>query len=261
LVLASLSSPSLLGPALLEKARGQGALGAFVIELPNLATVRALAGAGFDFVVIDTEHSVFAFDVVEPLVLCAQSLGMAALVRVWGRDQGLIGKALETGANGVMVPHVDDIERARDVVRETRFPPAGGRGFAPLLRYDALQQSKARIGEATVVIVQIEGLEGLAAAREIAAIDGIDGIFIGTHDLALSLGVGPEDPKVLEAAAALGGSLPPRCVRGVYIDRVEKSAEWAGGGYRMQCVSFDGRMLANAARQIATDYFTTGAAR
>lgn len=241
-----------LGQALLEKARGAGALGTFVIELPVLATIRALAGAGFDFVVLDTEHSTFAFDTVEPLVQCAQALGIAALVRVWGRDAGLIGKALETGANGVLVPHVDDLERAREVVNETRFPPTGQRSFSPLLRYDALTQSKARIGRATVVIVQIEGKRGLSAARDIATLDGIDGIFIGTHDLSLSLGVAPDDPLVFDSAAALFADLPSESVCGVYLDNVEMTAQWSSAGYRLQCLSFDGRMLANAAEQLVT---------
>jgi 2-keto-3-deoxy-L-rhamnonate aldolase RhmA len=249
-----------LGPALLQKAREAGVRGTFVIELPSLSTIRAIAGAGLDFVVIDTEHSVFGFQEAEPLVLCAQALGMVALVRVWGRDEGLIGKALETGANGVLVPHVETLERAHEVVRETRFPPIGQRSYSPLLRYDALGQSKARLEESTVVIVQIEGRDGLAAAEKIASLDGIDGIFIGTHDLSMSLGVGPEDEKVFDAASALAGRLPHRTVKGVYLDRVEHSARWAAAGYGLQCISFDGRLLADAARPIAKTLASPGAA-
>ena len=234
-----------------NRARDEGALGTFVIELPAISTIRAMATAGFDFVVIDTEHSVFAFDRVEPLVLAAQSLGIAAFVRVWGEDTGLIGKALETGANGLLIPHVNGIERAKRVVSETRFSPDGERSFAPLLRYDEVSQSKGRISEATVVIAQIEGKQGLAAAVEIARLPGIDGIFIGTHDLSLSLGVTPEDVAVTEAASALAGELPATAIRGVYLDKPAQCAAWTRLGYRMQCVSFDGRILANGASQVA----------
>ena len=240
-----------LGPMLRDRAKGEGALGTFVIELPAISTIRAIAMASFDFVVIDTEHSVFAFELVEPLVVAAQSFGVAALIRVWGEDRGLIGKALETGANGLLIPHVDGLERARRIVAETRFSPVGSRSFSPLLRYDEVGRSKGRISETTVVIVQIEGRDGLATAADIASLPGIDGIFVGTHDLSLSLGVEPEDPAMMDAASALTRTLPTDCIKGVYLDRPAHCAVWADLGYRLQCVSFDGRMLADSARQVA----------
>ena len=239
-----------LGPALRDRAKADGVVGTFVIELPAISTIRALALAGFDFVVIDTEHSVFGLEAVEPLVLAAQSLGLAALIRVWGEETGLIGKALETGANGLLIPHVDSVERARQIVAETRFAPLGSRSFSPLLRYDEVSQSKAGIEAATIVIAQIEGKEALAAAPEIADLRGIDGIFIGTHDLSLSLSVEPDDPAIRETASTLAARLPAGRIKGVYLDEPEQCGSWAQLGYRLQCVSFDGRMLANAARAL-----------
>ncbi|RUV68577.1 hypothetical protein EOA78_26175 [Mesorhizobium sp. M5C.F.Cr.IN.023.01.1.1] len=246
----SLKAVADLGPQLIERSRTGLAVGTFIIEVPTIATIRAVALAGFDFVVIDMEHSTLGFDRLEPLVLAAQMLGVAAFVRVWGEDVGLIGKALEAGANGILVPHVETAERVRAVVAETRFPPLGARSFSPLTRHDGLAQSKTAIGERTVVIVQIEGRKGLDAIAEIAGVVGIDGIFIGTHDLSGSLGIGVEDDALIGHAARLAGSLPESLIRGVYIDRPEASAAWSDLGFSLQCVSFDGRMLADGASAV-----------
>ncbi|ESX83964.1 aldolase/citrate lyase family protein [Mesorhizobium sp. LNJC405B00] len=250
--IASLKAAADLGPQLLERSRTGLAVGTFIIEIPSIAAIRAVALAGFDFVVIDMEHSTLGFDRLEPLVLAAQMCGMAAFVRVWGEDVGLIGKALEAGANGLLVPHVENAERVRAVVTETRFPPLGARSFSPLTRHDALGQSKAAIGERTLVIVQIEGRKGLDAIAEIVGVAGIDGIFVGTHDLSGSLGIGVEDSALLDHAARLADALPESLVRGVYIDRPEASAAWFDLGFSLQCVSFDGRMLAYGASAVVS---------
>src|ERR1700741_151936 len=93
------------GPELRPKAGAGLALGTFVIESPVPATLTTLALAGFDFVVLDMEHSTVDFSRLELLVAAGQAAGLAMLVRPWGEDTGLIGKVLDIGANGVMVPH------------------------------------------------------------------------------------------------------------------------------------------------------------
>jgi 2-keto-3-deoxy-L-rhamnonate aldolase RhmA len=236
-----------LGPQLADRSLAGVALGTFIIELPCMAAIRAVGLAGFDFVVIDMEHSTIGFGAIEPLVAAAQSFGLAALVRVWGEDVGLIGKALEAGANGLLIPHVGSVQRAREVVRQTRFPPVGQRSFSPLTRWDAVSQSKAEISARTIVIVQIEGADGLAAAAEIAAIPGIDGIFLGPHDLCMALDIAIGDPALRRVATELAGRLPQSSVKGVYVDRPEVSRMWRDLGFGLQCVGFDARMLADAA--------------
>ncbi len=247
---AALRSAADLGPRLVERSLAGLVIGTFIIEIPCAAAVRAVALAGFDFAVIDMEHSTLGYDALEPLVISAQAVGLAALVRVWGEDTGLIGKALEAGANGLLIPHVGSAGRARDIVRQTRFSPLGSRSFSPLTRYDGLGQSKADISARTIVIAQIEGVDGLAAAEEIAATPGIDGIFIGTHDLSSSLNVAIDDPAVALAASKVASRVPRSSVKGVYLDRPENSRMWCDLGFQLQCVSFDGRMLANAAASV-----------
>lgn len=238
------------GNALREKAAAGFALGTFVIEYPAPATFQALALAGFDFVVIDMEHSAVDFTALETLIAAGQAAGLAVLVRPWGEDAGLIGKTLDLGANGVMVPHVESAQRARAIAEQARFAPLGSRGFSPLARFDCLKEPLRHLNDATYVVVQIEGTRGIANVAEIAAVDGIDAVFVGPYDLALSLGVAPGSKQVFAAAARLAAHVAAQRTLGIYIDDPTACAGWAARRFALQCVSFDGRMLANAAREV-----------
>lgn len=239
-----------LGTRLRRKASAGWALGTFLIELPSPATLTALSLAGFDFVVLDMEHSAIDCSTLEPLILAAQAAGLSALVRTWGEDSGLIGKVLDMGAHGIMVPHVESADRARAVVDQARFPPRGQRGFSPLTKFESLGHPLRALDDSTFVIVQIEGREALQQAGRIAAVAGIDAVFVGPYDLALSLGVAPGSTQVLAAATRIARSVPRGVSLGIYIDDPAKCAAWAARRFAVQCVSFDGRMLSDGARQV-----------
>jgi 2-keto-3-deoxy-L-rhamnonate aldolase RhmA len=239
-----------LGRELRGKVRAGWALGTFVIEVPTPATLSAIALAGFDFVVIDMEHSTVDFATLETLTTAAHAAGLAALVRPWGEDVGLIGKVLDIGANGIMVPRVESAARARAVVEQARYAPVGNRGFSPLTKYDALSEPLRELGESTYVVVQIEGRHALESIKDISAVAGIDAVFVGPYDLALSLGVPPGSAQVFSAAEQLARSVPSNVGLGIYIDDPAKCADWAGRRFALQCVSFDGRMLATGARAV-----------
>ena len=150
-----------------------------------------------------------------------------------------------------MVPHVESAQRASAVVEQARFAPLGSRGFSPLARFDCLEEPLRQLNDATYVVVQVEGTLGVANAAEIAAVDGIDAMFVGPYDLALSLGVAPGSKQVFEAAARLAADVPAQRALGIYIDDPTTCGDWAARRFALQCVSFDGRMFANAARQVA----------
>ena len=240
-----------LGRELRRKVAADVALGTFVIESPVPATINALALAGFDFVVLDMEHSSVDFAQLELLIAASQAAGLAALVRPWGEDTGLIGKILDIGANGIMVPHVDSPERARAVVEQARYAPQGSRGLCPLTKYDSLAEPLQALNESTYVVVQIEGRKALAQMAGIAAVAGIDAVFVGPYDLALSMGLPPGSAQVFAAAEKLAESVPHGPTLGIYIDDPAKCADWAARRFALQVVSFDGRMLSNGARSIA----------
>lgn len=241
-----------LGAELRRRAASGLALGSFVIECPVPATLNAFALAGFDFAVLDMEHSAVDFARLELLIAAAHAAGIATLVRPSGQDSGLIGKILDLGASGIMVPHVDSPERARAVVAESRYPPRGNRGLCPLSKYDSLGEPLRSLDDATYVVAQIEGKEAIGRIGDIAAVPGIDAVFVGPYDLAMSLGVPPGSPQVFAAAERLAQAAPKGPTLGIYIDDSARSADWAARGFALQVVGFDGRMLANAARAVAT---------
>ena len=240
----------LLGSRLRRKTAAGWALGTFLIELPNPATLATLSLAGFDFVVLDMEHSATDFTTLQSLIIAAQAAGLAALVRPWGEDAGLIGKILDMGAHGIMAPHVDSAERARQIVEQARFPPRGRRGFAPLTKLDALSQPLRALDESTYVVLQIEGRKALDQVAGIGSVPGIDALFVGPYDLALSLGVPPGNARVYAAAERVAAEVPQGVALGLYVDDPAKCPQWAARRFALQCVSFDGRMLADGARAV-----------
>lgn len=246
-----LASALTQGTKLRRKVASGWAMGTFLIELPNPSVLSGLALAGFDFVVLDMEHSAIGFSSLETLITAGHAAGIATLVRTWGQDPGLIGKVLDMGANGVMAAHVDTPERARDIVDQTRFRPLGNRGFSPLTKFDSLERPIAAIDEATYVIVQIEGRDALDGVSDIAAVPGIDAIFVGPYDLALSMDVSPGSEAVYRAAERVASEVPQHRALGIYVDDPARCADWAARRFALQCVSFDGRMLTDGARSVA----------
>lgn len=239
-----------LGSSLRKRVNDGWALGTFLIDMPHPGTVTALSLAGFEFVVLDMEHSSLDFAGLENMLNSCRASGLAALVRPWGEDAGLIGKALDIGAHGIMAPHVDTPERAEEVVKQSRFAPVGERGFSPLTKFDSLEQPLDALQQATYVVCQIEGRAALDRSAEIAAVPGVDAIFVGPYDLALSLGVEPGSEAVFEAAQSITQNVPEGVGLGIYIDDPATCGDWVRRGFALQCVSFDGRMLSNGARDV-----------
>jgi 2-keto-3-deoxy-L-rhamnonate aldolase RhmA len=243
----------LRGEQLRTKARNGCAIGTFLIELPTPHILPALALAGFDFVVLDMEHSALDFASLQPLITAAHAAGIAAVVRPHSQEAGVIGKILDMGANGIMASHVDSPERARAVLEQARFPPRGARSFSPLMKFDPLEQPLSALGDAAYVILQIEGRAALERVNDIAAVPGIDALFVGPYDLALSLGVPPGSPQVRTMAQHATRSVPKEVSLGIYIDEPAQCGSWLEHGFTLQCVSFDGRMIASGARAVVSE--------
>lgn len=236
------------GRALRDKVATGCAVGTFLIELPAASVVSSLSLAGFDFVVVDMEHSPIGFTQLEPLVVAAHASGIPVIVRTWSNEPGLIGKVLDMGANGIMAAHVDSPEEAASIVEQARFAPLGRRGFSPLARFDVLQRPLAELNDGTYVVCQIEGATALSRAREIASVPGVDAVFVGPYDLALSMKVEPGSPAVFEAAEKIAGKVPQGRALGIYVDDPDQCANWAARRFTLQCVSFDGRMFSDGVR-------------
>jgi 2-keto-3-deoxy-L-rhamnonate aldolase RhmA len=164
-----------------------------------------LGRAGFDWVVVDLEHGAATESELLAHLTAIEVSGAAALVRPQSGERLRVGRALDLGAAGIVVPRLDTAEQAREAVTFLRYPPDGQRGVALLTRGARLgavgHGEVAYVNRDIVGIVQIETPSALREADEIAAIDGVDVLFVGPADLSHSLGVpGRFDDKTYLAA-------------------------------------------------------------
>ena len=161
------------------------------ISLGSPAVVELLAGAGMDWLMIDTEHSPAGWETVEHMIRAMGGTPVVPLVRVAGNDPVLIKQALDRGALGVLVPLVSTPEQARAAVAAGKYPPEGIRGVAGTRasRYGAdLPQYFAEWNRRVLIAVQMETVQALENVEAIAAVPGLDVLFIGPNDLSASLG-------------------------------------------------------------------------
>lgn len=227
------------------------------LKTPAHEMIEVLAGSGLDFVAIDAEHAPFDRERMDICLAIARALRFPVLVRVPTGSAVEILKALDSGATGVIVPHVADVDTARDIARWARFGH-GGRGYAGSTRWagfatrgmaDVLEQSARE----TIVIAQIEEPEAVAAAEEIASVDGIDGLFVGPADLAVCYGVTDQaDPQVREAMAATGRAAQAngKCFM-TFVANTSTAADLNALGVTMFFIASEHAFMLTGARQAA----------
>jgi 2-keto-3-deoxy-L-rhamnonate aldolase RhmA len=167
--------------------------GTMVFEFATTGIARLAAGAGAEFVVFDQEHTGASLETVRMFAATARASELVPLVRVPATEYHLLAGALDVGPMGVMVPMVESGEQARKIVDSVRYPPLGRRGVGILYRDDWVEGSVAvtmeQVNRELLVIAQIETAGGIAHVDEIAAVDGVDVLWIGHFDLTASLGI------------------------------------------------------------------------
>ena len=187
---------------------GELALGIGVRMSRTVDVAMAMKTCGYDWLFIDMEHSSLDLDTAAQISVAAQSTGITPIVRVPGFEHHHASRALDGGAQGIVAPHVDTPETAARIVRQCRFPPLGRRsvvGGLPQLEFDALPAgvATAALNSSTLVIVMIETPEAVKNVDAIAAVEGVDGLLVGTNDLCMEMGVPGQvdDPALMEAQA------------------------------------------------------------
>jgi len=174
-------------------------------SIPSASVVDAIGCSGIDFIVIDAEHGPVSMETAEDLVRTAQLNNLSPIIRVPTNSPHLILRALDIGACGVQVPHISTLHQAQQVVKSSKYYPEGDRGFSPFTRAGrygmGFEGGAKRSNENTLVVINIEGQEGLKNLKDIVNVHGIDVIFIGPYDLSQSLGKPGkvDDPDVIEA--------------------------------------------------------------
>jgi 4-hydroxy-2-oxoheptanedioate aldolase len=193
--------------------RGEPVLVGSPTPYASARLVELIGLSGYDCVWIDHEHQDLSDDQIWHMCLAARARDMDAMVRIRKGEYHTYFRALESGANGIMVPHVLTAEEARRVVRNVKFPPEGSRGQDGIEAHadHGLQPFGEYLRQAnreTWVVVQIEDAEGLENVEAIAAVPGVDVLFVGPADLAGSLGVVGEfqHPRVQEAIARVAAA-------------------------------------------------------
>ncbi|PWK62054.1 HpcH/HpaI aldolase family protein [Roseicyclus mahoneyensis] len=197
---------------------GKTLVGTFM-KTPAIDVLEVLILSGLDFVCLDAEHAPFDRAAMNACGALARAADLPLLVRVPKADAAEIGAALDLGALGVVVPHVIDVPTATRVARAARFGH-GGRGFAGSTRWAGFGGSDMatlleRSRSETVVIAQIEDPEAVACCEDIAAVAGIDALFLGPADLSVAYGKTDQSSPELQAAQG----------------RVGRAAKAAGKGY------------------------------
>jgi 4-hydroxy-2-oxoheptanedioate aldolase len=223
--------------------------------------VEMLGRAGFDFVLTDCEE--VPGDSygrrLEDLVRAADAVGLPTLVRPVENVPGAINRALNTGAEGVFIPHVRTAEEAGAVVRAARYPPLGRRGAAPVIRAagfgtEPWDDYRARVDHDNLVFVMVEDQEAVANIDAIVAVDGIDGVLVGTWDLAVEMGHAkygaPAPPvmalveRVIEATRSAG------LIMAAHGWSADAAAAYVGLGCQVLIVSLDSTLALQGLREL-----------
>ncbi|GAA1679707.1 HpcH/HpaI aldolase family protein [Microbacterium lacus] len=207
---------------------------------------------GFDSVVIDMQHTMASFESVAHCILALSGTGTTVIVRVPGNDSSMIQRVLDAGADGIMCPLVNTVDEAKAFVDAVRYPPLGKRSVGAYRTSESIVDHFRRANKEIFSIVQIETIEALANAEDIAAVDGLDMLFPGPGDLAVSHGGDP----ILDFADEHMAAWHERIVEAAHAQ-----GKWAGlltfgehdiaraiaWGYDLLCPAMEGGLLVGGA--------------
>ncbi len=234
--------------------RGERLIGT-LLSLPSPELVEIASDAGFDWLFLDMEHGALEARDILRLVQAVRE-PCAPLVRVPENREMWIKKALDTGAAGIIVPHVNSAEDAARAVHWGKYPPEGGRsvGFSRSNRYGTrFQESVESANAETVVIAQVEHIDGVRAIEAILDVSGVDAVFIGPYDLSASLGKPGriQDLDVRDAVRAVAAACARRKVpAGIFALDIPGALKALEEGYSLVCSGVDVGLFSQAAAAI-----------
>jgi 2-keto-3-deoxy-L-rhamnonate aldolase RhmA len=204
--------------------KNQLALGIGVRLVRNVDIIKVMKAAGFDWLFLDLEHGGMSIETACEISVAAQDSGIAPIVRVPYGELAMATRVLDGGALGIVIPHVDTAEEAREIADRLRYPPRGHRSvgggqaqfdYAPM----KLGEMTRRSDDNTLITVMIETPKAVRNAEAIAAVPGIDSLLVGSSDLSMEMGIPGENghPKIQEAVDKV-------------VSACKKHGKWAGMG-------------------------------
>lgn len=244
-------------PSIRQRLRaGDVLLGQLLLEFFTPGIGPMLDACGLDFVIFDMEHGRCDIHLLEMMIASCRGSRIVPMARVPDLNFAPLGRVLDLGARGVMVPRVETREQTEEIVRALKYPPQGKRGVALGIAHDLYRPAGpeffARSNQETIVIIQVETANAFENLESIVAVPGVDVVWIGHYDLALSMGLpGQFDhPRLLGAMDDLvavchkygvaPGFLPPT---------QESAAHWVGKGFRMLSLGSDIGVYLDATRR------------
>jgi 2-keto-3-deoxy-L-rhamnonate aldolase RhmA len=256
--------PSPLNNGALARAvrNGDTTLGTF-LGTASAVNAEVCAAAGFDWLLLDLEHGAGGEEQVRDVVPAAGSYGVPTVVRVETDARIRMGRVLDNGAAGIMLPRMESAQQVGEALTHLRFPPRGDRGVATYnraCRFGLDPGALDRADEEILVVVQIESAAAVAAVDEIAAVDGVDVLFIGPRDLSHDLGV-PGDtsaPAFVEALdTVLAAAKRNGKAGGLLVTDGSAAAKRLEAGWTFVGIGSDSTLLAAASRSALSDARST----
>lgn len=208
--------------------------------------VEAVGLAGFDFVILDTEHGPVSIESQQNNIRAAQARNTVPIIRLKDHAENTIGQALDIGAYGIQVPQISTVEEAESVVKFAKFHPYGCRGvcrfvraadYSAIDRYEYFESSKD-----ILIILQLEGVDALKNLDSILEVDGVDILFIGPYDLSQSLGIPGQVNNTIVVNAMceiVEKAKKKNKVIGVFVDTLEDLKMWRNMGIQYLSYSVD----------------------
>ncbi len=237
--------------------------------IPSAFTAQLLAYAGFDWLCVDMQHGMTGYTELRSMVQAVRPTGVPVIARVSANTSSEIMRALDVGADGVIVPMVGSAAEAAAAVAACRYPPDGIRSWGPSGASVGRDQfTTKQANRDTVCLVMIETGTGLANADEIAAVPGVDGVYVGPNDLGLSLGSQPmlidHGPVLTEAITEIAAACDRHgVVAGVAVYEPDAAAaveKWRAVGYTLFGLPSDSLLLRRATDELIASLSTHRAA-
>lgn len=221
-------------------------------SLPAPIIAEMLGRQGFDSVTIDLQHGMIGYDTALNMVQAINAAGTMSLCRVPANDEAAIGKVLDAGFSGVICPMINSAAEARRFVSAGRYPPVGRRSWGPIGAGQVFGPSYTEhANDFITLLAMIETVEAVAAIDEILDVDGLDGIYIGPSDLALSLGYAPADPSAFPQVMATIDTVRKAAKRvgkivGIHCNSAEMVADCLSKGFDLATFATDFALLRSA---------------
>ncbi|MBW3097166.1 HpcH/HpaI aldolase family protein [Pseudohoeflea coraliihabitans] len=246
-----------------DKLRGKQPLLATFVKTPHPNLIEVIGASGFDFLVLDGEHAPFERASIDLCVLAARAVDCPVIVRVPDGSPATILAVLDSGAAGILVPHVDTSEQAKAVVAAARYER--GRGFAGTTRaagygQRSLAQHRREADSEVTVMCQIESPRAVGNASAIAEIEGVDALFVGRADLAVATGEddfhSPEVTTMTQRVLAL-----PNVATGLYCAPGEDAARWMSAGASFAVTGSEHALIQSGAALLRAGFDSAAADR